>query len=77
MTDIKKTVTFTADVSVEDADGEVTFEAKAGDTKDLVTPSANRWIRRGKAVEGKPEKPKAASKPKSAKPKAAPKKQAD
>lgn len=53
MSDIKKQVTFTDDVSVKDPDGKVTFSAKAGETVDLVAPSATRWIRRKKAVPGK------------------------
>ena len=52
MSDITKQVTFTADVVVRDSDGNVAFEAKAGTTMDLLAPSANRWIRRGKAVTG-------------------------
>lgn len=66
MSDITKQVTFTDDVAVHDADGGIEFEAKAGTTMDLLAPSANRWIRRGKAVAGskapaaiqkQPEKP--------------------
>ena len=52
MSDIKKTVTFTEGVAVLDHNGAIAFEASAGETIDLPAPSANRWIRRGKAIEG-------------------------
>lgn len=52
MSDIKKTVTFTESVEVLDHIGDLAFEAQAGETMDLAAASANRWIRRGKAVEG-------------------------
>ena len=57
MSDIKKTVTFVDSVEVMDHDGNIEFKAAAGDTVDLLAPSANRWIRRGKAVAGKAGKP--------------------
>jgi hypothetical protein len=57
MSDIKKTITFVDSVKVLDHDGAIEFEAAAGDTVNLPAPSANRWIRRGKAVAGKAAKP--------------------
>jgi hypothetical protein len=63
MSDIKKTVTFVDSVEVVDHAGAIEFEAAAGDTVDLPAPSANRWIRRGKAVAGKAAKPAKNEKP--------------
>lgn len=60
--EFKKTVTFTESVSVTDGDGKVTFSADAGETVTLVVPSANRWIRRNKAVPGE-AKPEQVEKP--------------
>jgi len=63
MTDIKKTITFTSSVDVRKHDGTIEFKAEAGETVTLSAPSANRWLRRNKAVPGKAEiKPAAAEK---------------
>lgn len=61
---MKTKVTFTEDVEVKDHKGDVKFAAKEGETMELEAPSASRWIRRGKAVEGSPEKKPKISKPK-------------
>lgn len=44
------TIKFTDDVEVRDHNGDVEFEAKAGDVKSLVAPSARFWLTRDKAV---------------------------
>lgn len=49
--DAKKTVEFTQDRVVEDADGNVLHQFKAGKRYDLVAASADRWIRRGVAFD--------------------------
>jgi len=50
--DDTKTVTFIEDVVVFDHNKEVEFEASVGEVKALAPASADRWIRRNKAVEG-------------------------
>ena len=59
--EFQKVITFTHDVEVLNGSGNVTFKADAGETMELPMASANRWLRRFKAVEGKvkvePEKP--------------------
>lgn len=50
---IEQEITFTEDVEVLDADDNISFSAKAGETKTLPMPSCKRWERRGKAVFGK------------------------
>lgn len=44
-----KKIKFLIDVSVENQ-GKVSFKAKAGEVKELSTSSANRWLKRDKAV---------------------------
>lgn len=51
---ITRTVTFVEDVVVHDAAGNVEFEAKRGDVRELVATSATRWVKRNKAVVGRP-----------------------
>lgn len=55
--DAKKTVEFTQDRVVEDADGTVVKRFKTGKRYDLPVASADRWIRRGAAfdVDAPPE----------------------
>ena len=52
MAEKTKTVTFVDDVIVHDHKGDIEFEATVGDVKALSPDSADRWIRRGAAVEG-------------------------
>jgi len=47
-----KTITFIADASVVDHNKNIEFEARCGDVRSLHPASADRWIRRGMAVEG-------------------------
>lgn len=47
-----KTITFIEDVLVNDHNGDVEFERSIGDVCALHPASADRWIRRGAAVEG-------------------------
>ena len=47
-----KTITFTKDAIVLDHNNEVEFERSIGDVCALNPASADRWIRRGMAVEG-------------------------
>ena len=61
---MKEKITFLEDVEVEDHNGDVVFEAKAGDTVELVAPSAARWVRRKKAEYTTDEKPKKKAAPK-------------
>ena len=46
-------ITFTEGVEVKDHNGEIEFKARRGESGKLPKASAERWIRRGKAVEGK------------------------
>lgn len=63
-------IKFTTDCKVVDEAGRVVFEVEAGKTAVLPRASAERWIRRGKAVACPDEPPKAPAK-KAAKKKAA------
>lgn len=62
----KKPITFTEDVSVLDHNGDVEVSFKAGQVVELSYASANRWIKRQKAIiggkvkakVGRPAKPK-------------------
>ena len=49
--DAKKTVEFTQDRAIEDAEGNVVKRFKAGKQYDLPVASADRWIRRGVAFD--------------------------
>ncbi len=46
----KQNIKFTEDVEVLDHNGDIEFEAKAGDVVSLVSASCDRWVKRGKAV---------------------------
>lgn len=48
-----KLVTFLDPVTVTDENNNPVFSAKMGEEIELPAPSAERWIRRGKAVAGK------------------------
>jgi len=49
-------VEFTKHTILRDHNGEIEFEAQAGEVVDMEYHSADRWIRRGRAQEA-PEKP--------------------
>ena len=50
MSDKKVKIKFNDAVKVLDHNGNIEFEAKAGESVSLVEASANRWIKRGKAT---------------------------
>lgn len=50
-----KEITFIENVEVKDHNDEIEFKANRGDSGELPESSANRWVRRGKAVFGKAE----------------------
>lgn len=58
----KRPVEFTEVVSVKDHNGRVIFRAEKGDIVNLPGHSADRWIRRGKAIEAKAPVKKASKK---------------
>lgn len=51
-------ITFTESVRVMDHNQDVDFEAAAGDCVKVSEASAERWIKRGKAIAGKVKPPK-------------------